>query len=426
MDQGRSERLPAPAGRWEVGRPTDRHGGVPHPPQDSAQVAVTTRRRWGIGERRFLLPGLFLLILLAFLIPALRQAARAGDEGRGWTASGLRETVCRALASVGLPPTNSPLFLFSAGEAGTATATEIESGAEETATEPSDRLPQETPSEIISEPFSDSSSDSFSEPSTETDPPAVESDTPPSTEVLPGVICRDMSEHEQGYAYLWNESDLVPSLASGTWTPSADPPTVLLVCSHPYETYADDPQTTVSDIAATLAEELRARGVRVIFVGNVLSGLTAESSVRECYTRTQALVRYYCRLYGDISLVLDLRRSAETVEEARLAPIGDVDGVRVAQVRVVVDGLRIGTDASSSSDIAAAIALRKALFALSPTLSRPVYLRASQGLISAASDGYPSPCLLTLELGGSGNRCAEATAAVPFVAGALAAVLGGA
>lgn len=422
MDQGRSERLPAPAGRWEVGHPTDRKGGIPRPPQDGAQVAVTTRRRWGIGERRFLLPGLFLLILLAFLIPALRQAARAGDEGRGWTASGLRETVCRALASVGLPPTNSPLFLSGAGEAGTAAATETESGAGETATEPSDRLPQETPSEAVSEP----SSDLPSEPSAETDPPAAESDTPPSTEALPGVICRDMSEHERGYAHLWNETDLVPTLGSDTWTPIADPPTVLLVCSHPYETYADDPQTTVSDIAATLAEELRARGVRVIFVGNVLSGLTAGSSVRECYTRTQALVRYYCRLYGDISLVLDLRRSAETVEEARLAPIGDVDGARVAQVRVVVDGLRIGTDASSSSDIAAAVALRKALFALSPTLSRPVYLRASQGLISAASDGYPSPCLLTLELGGSGNRCGEATAAVPFVADALAAVLGGA
>lgn len=423
MDQGRDERLPAVrAGRWEVGRPTDGRGGIPHPPQDGASsVAVERRRLWGAGERRLLLPGLFLLILLAFLIPALRQAARAGGGSRGWTVGGLRETICRALVSVGLPPTNTPLF--STGEAWTtAAATETESGAGETAAEPSGRPPQGTPSEAVSEP----SSDMVSDPPAETDPPAAESDTLPSTDVPIEVICRDMSESERGYSHLWNETDLVPDLALGTWTPPDESPTVLLVCSHPYETYADDPQTTISDIAATLAEELRTRGVRVIFVGNALSGLTAASSVRECYTRTQALVRYYCRLYGNISLVLDLRRSAETVGEARLAPIGEVDGLRVAQVRVVVDGLRIGTDTSDSSDIAAAVALRKALFERSPTLSRPVYLRASQGLIAAASDGSLSPCLLTLELGGSGSRRDEVTAAVPFLAGALAAVLGGA
>lgn len=422
MDQGRDERLPAVrAGQWEVGRPTDGRGGIPHPPQDGAGSAAVGRRRlWGAGERRFLLPGLFLLILLAFLIPALRQAARAGGGSRGWTAGGLRETICRALASVGLPPTSTPLF--SAGEARTTAATETESGAGETAAEPSDFPAQETPSEAVSEPSSDTAFD----PPAETDPPAAESDTLPSTDVPIKVVCRDMSESERGYTHLWNETDLVPALASGTWTPPDESPTVLLVCSHPYETYADDPQTTISDIAATLAEELRTRGVRVIFVGNALSGLTAASSVRECYTRTQALVRYYCRLYGNISLVLDLRRSAETVGEARLAPIGEVDGLRVAQVRVVVDGLRIGTDASDSSDVATAVALRKALFERSPTLSRPVYLRASQGLIAAASDGPLSTCLLTLELGGSGNRRDDATAAVPFLAGALAAVLGGA
>lgn len=422
MDQGRDERLPAVrAGRWEVGRPTDGRGGIPHPPQDGKSSAAVGRRRlWVAGERRFLLPGLFLLILLAFLIPALRQAARAGGGSRGWTAGGLRETICRALVAVGLPPTNTPLF--SVGEAWTTAATETESGAGETAAEPSDFPVQETPSEAVSEPSSNTAFD----PPAETDPPAAESDTLPSTDVPIEVICRDMSESERGYTHLWNETDLVPVLASGTWTPPDESPTVLLVCSHPYETYADDPQTTISDIAAALAEELRTRGVLVIFVGNALSGLTAASSVRECYTRTQALVRYYCRLYGNISLVLDLRRSAETVGEARLAPIGEVDGLRVAQVRVVVDGLRVGTDTSESSDVAAAVALRKALFERSPTLSRPVYLRASQGLIAAASDGSLSPCLLTLELGGSGNRLDEATAAVPFLASALAAVLGGA
>lgn len=88
---------------------------------------------------------------------------------------------------------------------------------------------------------------------------------------------------------------------------------------------------------------LCAHGACALYLsGSALSGLTPDSSVRESYTRTQALARYYCRLYGNITLVLDVRRSAETVGNERLATYGTVRGQSAAQARFIVDALRRG------------------------------------------------------------------------------------
>jgi hypothetical protein len=127
------------------------------------------------------------------------------------------------------------------------------------------------------------------------------------------------------------------------------------------------------------------------------------------------MIRYYCRLYPDIGLVLDLRRSAELTETGEiLRTAGELDGVICAQLRVSVGGGR--PQAERSGDLAAALALRAALWETEPTLSRPVHVRAGGGLLS---DAAGVRCL-TLEMGSAGNTFAEASRLTRPVADALA------
>jgi stage II sporulation protein P len=199
---------------------------------------------------------------------------------------------------------------------------------------------------------------------------------------------------------------------------------VLLVSSHPFEGYGDEGSGTVSDLADRLAEELRARGISVVLVNSAMSGLTPDTSLRETYTRTQALVKYYCRIYNDICLVLDLRRSSETAQEGvLLATDGQVGGQSCAQIRLIADALRSGD--TEGADLSFALTLRQALWDISPTLSRPVWWRAGQGLLpcQTSPSGESGPVLLTVELGAAGDTYDRAAATIPYLGQALAQVL---
>lgn len=430
MDTSRRQGgLPIPAGTQAIRR-TDGTGTI-FGGRGSGSLPTRGRYRLGKRARTATVCLLVVLCLMAAVIPVFRQAGTSG--GHGWLSA-----LCRLMSSAGLPPAGQSASGVGQTEAPDGT-TETQTAAEITRAEP------------------DRNAGSATEPLPETDPAVTDEDEtepstlPPDTSVwteeptgapetscypenAPGIAYRDMSESERGAHYVWNDTDRFISPPTGEWTyAGVESPTVLIVCSHPYESYrGGDAAGTVSDLATGLAEALRARGVRVVFVGSALSGLTPDSSVRESYTRTQALARYYCRLYGNITLVLDVRRSAETVGNERLATCGTVGGQSAAQARFIVDALRRGAQPDgSATDLALAIALRQALFSVSPTLARPVYLRASQGLIPTGlcgteyADGYPSPCLLTLELGASGNTFSEAECLLGYVSAALAAVLPG-
>ena len=427
MDAGRrQERFPVPAGEravragWKKQTAAGAHGGgcadETEPMCHGGRSGPGTRMR---GRLLFLAT---VLCLTAVLIPAAVAAGGARDEKAG---QGLAAEVCRLLGCAGLPPTNVPLFGIGQRE------NEGESKTES--------LPDETDgtdTESTAEPTTDGCESTVAELQTEepTEAPPTESDSEsePEPVEIPGVAWRDLSENERGPYYLWNDTDRTIRSETEKWQyEGTERPVVLIVCSHPFESYRDgNAAGTVNDLAADLAEELRARGVQVIFTGGTLSGLTPDSSVRECYARTQALVRYNCRLYRNVALVLDVRRSAETVGQDRLATIGYADGKAVAQVRLVVDAMRYETnDRSAASDTMLALTLRQCMFAMSPTLSRPVYLRASQGLLPAGAGGFRlpegclDPCLLTLELGASGNTFAQAEQLIPYIGAALAGVL---
>lgn len=277
---------------------------------------------------------------------------------------------------------------------------------------------------------------------------APEPDTEPNqgTEPAPGdpptvpegcypIQSVDMSESVRGAGYVEGEAGVLPdALPEGGLWGNRNPPTVLIINTHPYEAYGDgkawyDPASgglaladTPSDaegtvaLAASLGRTLRGMGVTVMHLRIAVS---AEDSAADIYARTESVVRSYCRLYPDIGLVLDLRRSAElTPVGGILRTEGTLEGEGCAQVRISVSGDR--EEAATGRDLAVALALRRALWAAETTISRPVRVKAGSGIAGDLSE----VCVLTLDVGAAGNVYAEAERLVTPLAEALERIVG--
>ena len=273
-------------------------------------------------------------------------------------------------------------------------------------------------------------------PSPETDAP-VEREEPTVPEGCYPVVTADMSREDLGAGYVDRDlgvpSDFLPDVGRPTgnlWSTNG-PPTVLIVNTHPYEGYSEgldwyDPtagglaQTdTPSDakgtvaLGAALARSLRGMGVTVIHLRIAVS---SEDAASDIYDRTETVIRSYCRLYPDIGLILDLRRSAElTADGGILRTAGSLGGQPCAQLRISVSGGR--SPSAAGGDLAVALALRGGLWDVAPTASRPVRVKAGAGL-AGDLDGVR---ILTLDAGSAGNTYAEAAR----LAAPLAAVLSG-
>jgi stage II sporulation protein P len=210
---------------------------------------------------------------------------------------------------------------------------------------------------------------------------------------------------------------------------------VLIIHTHPLEGYGDgkawyDPATGgmaqtdtpnhpegVVALGAALSRSLREAGATVIHLRVAVS---ESDSAADVYNRTEAAVRSYCSMYPDIGLVIDLRRSAEMTEAGGiLRTAGELDGEACAQLRISVNGGR--GEGAVERDLAAALALREALWQVSPTISRPVRVKSGSGIAGVAE----SVCQLTLELGAAGNPYPEAQRLVAPLAAALGNVLDG-
>ncbi len=301
----------------------------------------------------------------------------------------------------------------------------------------------ESDSALPDEPDTDES-DTYPESEGETDAPGTETDTEPETdaetETMPegafSIVRQDLSEPERSVGYIHSTADRLPASipGEGTWLWStADAPTVLIVHTHPYEGYHDgsdwyDPaagtlaQTDsvnapdgVVALGASLTRILREAGATVIHLRvPVAEGESAAAT----YARTEETVRYYCEIYPDIGLVLDLRRSAELTEDGDiLRTAGTYGGEDCAQVRISVSGDR-ATD-TVSRDIAVAVALRHALWAEEPTVSRPVWVKSGAGLVGDCD----RVAMLTLELGSAGNSFAQAERLLTPLGEAILAIL---
>ena len=281
----------------------------------------------------------------------------------------------------------------------------------------------EADSESESEPWeSDSERVAESERTPESE---SEAETERESETVPAdwyaVVRQDLSEPELSVGYIQSTASRLPTAIPGEgerlWS-TTEAPTVLLVHSHPYEGYHDggdwyDPATGafaqtdavgasdgVVALGAELTGILRAAGVNVIHL-RVPVGEGESASV--IYTHTEEAVRYYCEMYPEIGLVIDLGRSAELTDRGEiLRTWGNYGGEDCAQVRLSVSGDR--ATERVAQDIAVATALRRALWEEETSLSRPVLVKGGSGLAGELS----RVAILTVELGSAGNSFSEA------------------
>lgn len=268
----------------------------------------------------------------------------------------------------------------------------------------------------------------------ETDPPTAPPETePPIPDGCFPIISQDLSHPERGASYMENAGVNLPATlpTDSPWTTAN--PAVLIVNTHPYEGYSDgaawyDPTAGglaltdtpnapdgVVALGSALARRLRELGVTVI---HLRLATTAEESAADLYDRTEAAVRYYCRLYPDIGLVIDLRRSAEMTSEGGILRTEGSNGqAPCAQLRLSLNGGR--GSAALGYDLTVALALRQELWETSPSLSRPVRVRSGGGMVSDLSDVR----VLTVEMGAAGNTFAEAKSALEPLGRSIATIL---
>ncbi len=251
-----------------------------------------------------------------------------------------------------------------------------------------------------------------------------ESETSPEPIVPDGayaVVRKDLSEPDRSVGYIQSTANRLPPSIPGEgtrlWSTTAAP-TVLIVHTNPYEGYHDggnwyDPATGpfaetdasgasdgVVALGAELTGILREANVNVIHLRVPIS---EGESAAVIYARTEEAVRYYCEMYPEIGLVLDLRRSAELTENGEiLRTSGTYNGEDCAQVRLSVDGDR--ATETVSRDIAVAVAVRRALWAQESTISRPVLVKGGTGVAGQLD----RVVMLTVELGSAGNSFPEA------------------
>lgn len=273
---------------------------------------------------------------------------------------------------------------------------------------------------------------SFEETESPTAPPETEPPAPIPDGCFP-IISQDLSHPDRGAGYIDNAGVNLPATLPTDSPWKTANPAVLIVNTHPYEGYSDgatwyDPAAGglaltdtpnapdgVVALGATLARRLRELGVTVI---HLRLATTAEESAADLYDRTEAAIRYYCRLYPDIGLVIDLRRSAEMAAEGGiLRTEGNNGQAPCAQLRLSVSGGRDST--APGYDLAVALALRQELWETSPSLSRPVRVKSGGGMVSDLFDVR----FLTVEMGAAGNTFAEAKAAIEPLGQSIAAVL---
>lgn len=411
--RGRGRRLPDA----ESDRPRGR---------EAVTFPLPPRTRWGPRERARTLRLALLCVLLAvgagaILLPAVRSAMGDGDsrDPGGMHMGG------------GLPPAGGQT------ETGTETETEIETERE---TLPvvippvGDESTDESETESDTYASDDTESESESESEAETETETRESETLPPDGYA--VVRKDLSEPERSVGYIQSTANSLPPSIPGEGTrlwSTASAPTVLVVHSHPYEGYHDggdwyDPATGpfaqtdatgtsegVVALGAELSGILREAGVNVIHLRVPVGDGESTSAI---YARTEEAVRYYCEMYPDIGLVIDLRRSAELTDQGEiLRTAGSYGGEDCAQVRLSVSGDR-ATD-TVSRDIAVAVALRRALWAEEPSISRPVLVKGGSGMAGELD----RVVMLTVELGSAGNSFSEAQRLLMPLGEAIAALV---
>ena len=210
-----------------------------------------------------------------------------------------------------------------------------------------------------------------------------------------------------------------------TWNLASGEPTVLILHTHGTESYTQSPGETYKESSAFrtldesynmvslgdfLAHALEAAGIGVIHDRS----LHDYPSYSGSYSSARKSISAYLKEYPTIQLVLDLHRDASGDDKNQLKTAATVDGVKSAQLMLVV-----GTNGSGLShphweeNLSLALKLYAQLERNAPGICRYISLRAQR----FNQDQHPGA--LIVEIGGAGNSHAEAITATSVLAQAV-------
>ena len=244
-------------------------------------------------------------------------------------------------------------------------------------------------------------------------------------ETVPVFSSQDMELVTVKY-YCTKKPDLEKLMARPlNWNLLSEEPAVLILHTHGTESYTKSPGEQYKESSAYrtldenynmvslgdyLAQALEAAGIRVIHDRT----LHDYPSYSGSYNAARKSIASYLEEYPTIQLVLDLHRDASGDDRNQLKTSATVDGVKSAQLMLVV-----GTDASGLShpdweeNLALALKLHTQLERTVPGICRYISLRSQR----FNQDQHPNA--LIVEIGGAGNSHAEAVTATSVLAKAI-------
>ena len=210
-----------------------------------------------------------------------------------------------------------------------------------------------------------------------------------------------------------------------SWDLASGEPTVLILHTHGTESYTKSPGEKYKESSAFrtldegynmvslgehLAKALEAAGIGVIHDRS----LHDYPSYNGSYSSARKSISAYLKEYPTIQLVLDLHRDASGDNKNQLKTAATVDGVKSAQLMLVV-----GTNGSGLShpdwekNLSLALKLYAQLERNAPGICRYISLRAQR----FNQDQHPGA--LIVEIGGAGNSHVEAITATSVLAQAV-------
>ena len=358
--------------------------------------------------------GLVMLVAVVVGVGGFCRQIRR-NEAAGGPVGGFCGAACRVCYAIGFSDWRDPFLPGLWGDDVTAsTDTDTEALSTNDQTETASENEMETDTLLETELATEFETEIDTEEQTETEV-ETEGETETETAATVGdrpVVPKDLSDSERGGLYMEDYAGLSPDVeavlanAEG-WLAGK---TVLIVSSHPRDAYRDG--GSVSGLAETLADLLRAQGVQAVYVPVSAS---ADSYV-DSYREVVDILRYETAIEQNIGLIIDLRRSSELTEGGGvLQTDGCFAEARCAQIRLTVDG----GGRHWQYSLGAALQIREALWNMDGSLARPTRLDNGKGMTEAVA--RPA-AVMTVEIGSFGNRYVEAERVVPLLAQAVASV----
>ena len=242
-------------------------------------------------------------------------------------------------------------------------------------------------------------------------------------------VSLDLSRRSSGEVTLQNETSYKLDLSKAELPRTegeirGTPPTVLVYHTHGTESYSpsggyggsysfrsEDVAENVVAAGEALCDALREYGVFALHDLNMYD----KDDFSAAYSKSRDACEEWMKKYSTLRYIIDIHRDSVKSGGLAAAAVAVVEGRRAAQIMIVVGtDEKAGRHTGWKTNLANAVKLWKALYAISPSLVRPIYLR------SASVNQDISPGALIIEVGSQGNTLEEAEESARLLARAMA------